>query len=696
MQHLLEQAGYADTRVATPPAERVQRRIKKTFDEVDAEEVRDLYSTFGLSEHRVTHITEPGLPLKSSSSLLRNLAAQGNTYSQENYDPHGTPQLGSSYDTWWGGGFAALGRAAKAVMEMSPPSKGNERFEEVARQMSSGVGLGLAKGGEGVRKVKSNWELGHEALDQEQIPPVPPSRERKPANTTPLPPVNLPLVNAMDQDEFGFSPLPADYEAQCDDDEFFTTSFDVGSLDSSPIARTREGSSETEEHAVYAAQLDEINQVDDSPRSVKSLGFGLSGIMNQDIGKRIMAEAVDYDDYDQESPTKKSFVKPLPPAAAIEEVVEEFASVPEDTPAPEPVPFRKYADRATKLRLARSTPILTPRPNPGWFGSIRSYINPASSSTYSALPLDPPSAAPAPIKLTPALPAIPTLAKPVTVVCDSTSDMAEDLPAIPPTITVTAPQSTIGSIALRTRKSLAQLKSVITGEPAPPLPTSTPAETPVLSPRLDLAESEYFAGWSPRRNNDNRSHGPEWSTPTKADSQVDGYGPTEIDYTRSFFYKPCTPPAPSTSTSTTSETYNYSSTSTTVPAGLVARRQRSIKSLRAALLLPVAPPVPVIPDQYRNVITNRSTSGSTVASTTLATPPQKAGERLPEPPILAILSPGAWEAGLPARELVLEGEEWDARDGQVGKWSKGKEAIKGKGGKGKLKRKGSKKAVRAD
>jgi hypothetical protein len=60
------------------------------------------------------------------------------------------------------------------------------------------------------------------------------------------------------------------------------------------------------------------------------------------------------------------------------------------------------------------------------------------------------------------------------------------------------------------------------------------------------------------------------------------------------------------------------------------------------------------------------------------------------PPVIAILSPGAWEAGLPARQLVLEGEEWDARDGlgSVGTWGK-----KGKA-KGKLRRKGSRKAVR--
>jgi hypothetical protein len=66
----------------------------------------------------------------------------------------------------------------------------------------------------------------------------------------------------------------------------------------------------------------------------------------------------------------------------------------------------------------------------------------------------------------------------------------------------------------------------------------------------------------------------------------------------------------------------------------------------------------------------------------LRTPPLKATLR-GTPPLLAILSPGAWEEGRPPRELVLEGEEWDAREGGVpGDWGQ-----KGK----KVKRRGSKK-----
>ena len=78
---------------------------------------------------------------------------------------------------------------------------------------------------------------------------------------------------------------------------------------------------------------------------------------------------------------------------------------------------------------------------------------------------------------------------------------------------------------------------------------------------------------------------------------------------------------------------------------------------------------------------------------------------MPEPPALAILSPGAWEAGLPPRALVLEEEDWEARR-SAGNWD-GDEGVgmgfglvgkKGKGKKkgGKVRRKGSSKSIRAD
>jgi hypothetical protein len=50
--------------------------------------------------------------------------------------------------------------------------------------------------------------------------------------------------------------------------------------------------------------------------------------------------------------------------------------------------------------------------------------------------------------------------------------------------------------------------------------------------------------------------------------------------------------------------------------------------------------------------------------------------------LLAILSPGAWEEGRPPRELVLEGEEWDARDGGVpGDWGQKGRKVKRRGSK---------------
>ena len=183
--------------------------------------------------------------------------------------------------------------------------------------------------------------------------------------------------------------------------------------------------------------------------------------------------------------------------------------------------------------------------------------------------------------------------------------------------------------------------------------------SPTLSPRLDWgAQGEHFAGWNREKKRDALPWGPEHDA--LGISIVKEIA--EIDYTKSFFYKPPTPPHPSHKPR--DEDTITSDDSTPPAATVVARRQRSIKSLRAALLIPVAPPpVPSIPSSFR------SPSG-------LCTPPMDSIAR-PYPPVLAISSPGALEAGLPPRQLVLEGEEWDARDGgAVGDWGRRKKGKK--------------------
>lgn len=629
--------------------------------------MEDLYGAFGFTprgsrtgvEHRISHITEPSLPLKSSSSLLRSLALAdipGGVDNDRRRDPRIKPGVNSEA-TWWNGGIAAIGRAAKAVIDISPPSKGAASFEEVARQVSTGVGLGLAKGGEGVRKVKSNWELDRSgrSTPQEERPPMPrfnsthdqemlrqypgfghfaPSSTVDNIFTSPPPPP------AIEDEAFGYCPLPEDYEAQCDDDEslYEMTFGDVYSLGSS---RSRTSSEERETYRVDV-----------------SLGMDMgsgSTVSSEGLGRRIMVGAVEYDD-DFDSPIKNAVSLPQ-----IEVVVRPAARRSSTTPEPvqekpePPKPVLKYGDRATKLRIAKSTPAFTKSSPPEtWLGSIRNVI---LGSTYQPIPSEPEpsSSAPAPMRISRASPALPTLVTTSPVICDSTSTEAEDLPALPPTITVIPPAGPLSSIALRLRPSLAKLREAI-GVAETPSPVED-GNSPTLSPRLKWeAQGEQFAGWSKEKK---RGSLPWDRSEAGPGHDALGLGTTaEIDYTKSFFYKPPTPPHRSHTSIEDSKPPPSPSSATT------ARRQRSIKSLRAALLIPVGPPpVPPIPASFRS-------------PSWLWTPPMDNIPH-PQPPVLAISSPGAWEAGLPPRELVLEGEEWDARDGgAVGEWGRKRKGKK--------------------
>jgi hypothetical protein len=127
----------------------------------------------------------------------------------------------------------------------------------------------------------------------------------------------------------------------------------------------------------------------------------------------------------------------------------------------------------------------------------------------------------------------------------------------------------------------------------------------------------------------------------------------EPDFTQSFFYQPPTPPR-----------------SVDEDGNPVSRhgnkRQQSIKSLRAHLLKQNMvckaaganattnddiPPVPPLPKDF----------AATIAASEAAARPQAIVDRRPPPPpVFAISSPGTTDAGLPPRELILEGEEWDA------------------------------------
>lgn len=672
LEDLLRQAGYKDTRICTPEAEKT-RRIKQTFEEEESEEINDLYGTFGLKrkessprplEHRIQNITEPTIPFRSSSAMLRDLALQDIRLADK--EVLSTSQQSES---WWGGGMAALGRAAKAVIELSPPAKSPIVGEGILP--SSDWESSLLVKGESIRKTKSNMELVSATPPRSKFVP----QEQRPVTTRntsaviPPSPVNPALsISAtigtpesivaafeqpppFDEDAFGYGPLPGNYE-QCDEDEFLQQSYEIASLGSCDSRQS------SEDRDLVGEEYDVENSL---------AMFGSRSGQSQDldaIGKRVMEGALEYDD-ELDSPPTHSIALPLVDCPqptflsdqqSADNVNAQVDPTPETSEAILAKP-KKYADRATKLRIAKSTPILKPTPpESSWFGSIRSALT-GGPSTYQALPTELPSTDRAgALWISPTAAAAPTLVTTSTVMCDSASNAAVDLP---PVISRPASSGAVAAMSLRLRPSMARLRKAV-GVPAQ---TTQDDATPVLSPRLDWDEQgESYAGWNwSARKPKNTSSNVVPATPPKGPLHLKG----SIDYTKSFFYKPMTPPQPGPS-------------SFRRPAENQVRARRSIKSLRAALLLPVAPPpVPELPVQYIKAIQESST-------------PQSASLKS-KPPVLAIQSPGAWEAGRPPRQLILEGEEWDPRDGGLpGDW--GKRAIR-KGGSKKLKKKASKTAV---
>ncbi|WVR04040.1 hypothetical protein IAU60_001039 [Kwoniella sp. DSM 27419] len=736
---LLQQAGYKETRVYTPEAEKIRSRIKKTLDEDNEDEINALYGTYGFDRHGLQdiggnaatgreirhHITEPGLPMKSSSSILRSLARQDAASSASS-----TPQTETHDQSWW----PAWRKGTKGAV--SPDDGSNASFEA-----STEVGPGLAKGGGGVRKVRSAWEVerarprraGTDSPPQEERPPRPrvpsspsdvitssavgytytPTKQtttnRYPNSmfASPPPPVSV------DEDAYGYSPLPDDYEDQCSDDEAmyalatddYTDLYSLGSgsasdpasaaasyIDSRSLfssgasdrSRTR---SETEERAVREIQefQDEMALIDE---------------VNQ-VGQRILQDAVDYDDVDFDSPDSVTVTLPV-----VEDDIQTPMMPPTITPPPpnderpegnngsspiaEPVkkPL-KYGDRATRLRIAHSTPALRqaaasapPLPE-GWLGAIKSAFGRPPVAIGAGTGIMPAftSKPKGPIKISPITPALPTLVTASPVICDSISTEAEDLPPVPtPRVPVTGDQATggVSTFALRLRPSIAKLRNVVLGA-APPLPVEDNS-SPMLSPRLDWGEQgEQFAGWSPAKA---KPQAPSAKDVVRDANEggidalfgpqpvaVGKDDPEDFDYTQSFFYKPTTPPRHgSPSGATAAPVYDNRPGMT---------KKRSIKSLKAALLLPVAPPavppVPAIPPHLLHLATPRKMKDPNA------------------PPILAIQSPGAWVP----RQLVLEGEEWDAREGSVGDWGRGRGKGRGMKGSG-VRRRKSKKAVQAE
>ena len=125
---------------------------------------------------------------------------------------------------------------------------------------------------------------------------------------------------------------------------------------------------------------------------------------NDSRRRRILAQTVEYDEsLDEETPKKR--------ATALDQKKSLASQLPVDDNLDEdPVPAQtklKYADRATKLRLAHSTPTL--KAQPSWLGSFRTLISTAGWGDYGPPPIEVPPVPPvpstftrgAPIKLSP-------------------------------------------------------------------------------------------------------------------------------------------------------------------------------------------------------------------------------------------------------------------------------------------------------
>lgn len=228
------------------------------------------------------------------------------------------------------------------------------------------------------------------------------------------------------------------------------------------------------------------------------------------------------------------------------------------------------------------------------------------------------------------LPASPKVVRAGAIICDSME--SEDLPPVP-TSTSDTPAG-MPFRALRTKLSLQMMGKVSQDMACDQEDSDTSSKTPTLTPRPGWHDRD--AKWATRPRQAATPSTPnkyQWTTNI---DEIEAMEQDEPDFSQSFFYKPATPPRrPGMNT--------QSSSSSREP-----KRQESIKSLRALLLKGVmaaksakdtVPPVPSIPSAYRSL-------------------PKKVPAG-PPPPVFAISSPGAVEAGLPPRELVLEGEEWE-------------------------------------
>lgn len=268
-----------------------------------------------------------------------------------------------------------------------------------------------------------------------------------------------------------------------------------------------------------------------------------------------------------------------------------------------------------------------------WSGSSSMISNTSKETLEAPKPTRIPAAL-SRVTQAPARPASPRIHRAGPVVCNTQE--GEDLPPVAPGLGK-ALASTAGPSqprrGLRTMFSLQNLKIATVVQPVPPAAITEECEgplSPTLSPRLNWDARDL---WDPQPLGGFNALYQQQPASTREHAARTIY--PEPDFTKSFFYSPATPPTGPSKTS--------GKKSAKQPP-LQPKRQQSIKSLRAALEKDTArlisegdiPPVPALPKHLGT--------------------PQKAALT---PPMIAISSPNSCEAGLPPRNLSLEGEDWE-------------------------------------
>ena len=470
----------------------------------------------------------------------------------------------------------------------------------------------------------------------------------------------------LEDNGYGYEPLPADYDAMEDDDMYGDEVLrEINSYRGTDSTR----SSTPESASVRSNQTSSTRSVADSVRAQHvELTPDTSLESEEAFGKRVLETAVAYDGY--ESP--ESLHESLPDIETILNGGQAQAgpstsrtiqpSKPTETTSllprkkPEPTASQKL------VKQYQSTPALTKRKT--WAESLREGF--MASLGYPA----PPEPLPAPVPVlktkeskfklsSPSIASAQVTVYPVT--CDTTASAPPvekfravvDTPPRPssPTATPTAANGTslvgqVGAGVLRARKSLSALSAQIGLSSE-----DKPAETYLAPQSMWYTDGVMFKAWDKRWARES----PELSTSEDRRFELDTPyrrnmgGSTHRTFENDGFWFP-----------------------DPIPQAPTPKRQTSIDRLKHHLTwgpkeVAPPPPVPLIPARFQKAkrtsgAEEQSSEPSSSSGSGGRTTPTLAPTRLAKVPSLILMSPGAYEEGRPGRELVLDGPEFEARE----------------------------------